>query len=61
MHPEQVKIYQKMPMAKKLSLAGSLMISARKLKAQMLKMQHPDWTDDHIKAEVRRIFLYATH
>ncbi len=61
MHPEQVKIYQQMSMAKKLSLAGSFMLSARKLKAHMLKMQHPDWSDTRIKAEVRRIFLYASH
>lgn len=61
MHPEQVKIYKKMPVAKKLSLAASFFYSARQLKTQALKKQHPDWADDRVREEVYRIFLYASH
>jgi len=61
MHPEQVKIYKTMSVAKKLSLAATFYYSARQLKTQALKKQHPDWTDERIRKEVQRIFLYASN
>jgi hypothetical protein len=29
------------------------------MKAAGLRAQHPDWTDDQLNVEVRRIFLHA--
>jgi len=61
MHPEQIKIFKAMPPATKLELAGCLYLFARTLKTQALKKQHPDWTEDRIHKEVRRIFLFAVN
>lgn len=61
MHPEQVKIYKAMSMGQKLSLAATFYFSARQLKTQALKKHHPDWTENRVREEVRRIFLYASN
>ena len=59
MHPEQVKIYRAMPPAKRLAIAHNLYVTARQLKEAGLRDSHPDWSDEQIHSEVRRIFLYA--
>lgn len=56
---KQIQILRAMPGERRLKLAEQLYWSARKLKAAGLRAQHPDWTEEQIKAEVRRIFLYA--
>ena len=60
MHPAQIKIYRAMSPARKLELAAEFYFAARELKTQALKKQHPDWTDDEVRREVKRLFLYAT-
>ena len=57
MHPEQKRIYQSMTAADKLRVAHRLYDSARKLKSAALKSAHPEWTDEKIEREVKRIFL----
>lgn len=57
--PEQVAIYRKMPGEKRLRLAEQLYWSARKLTAAGVRSRHPDWNQDQVTAEVRRIFLNA--
>jgi len=44
---------------KKLDLSMQLYYSAKELKRAALKQFHPDWNDDKINEEVRRIFLHA--
>ena len=56
---KQIEILRAMPGEKRLRLAEQLYWSARKLKAQGVRAQHPDWTEEQVQAEVRRIFLYA--
>jgi hypothetical protein len=55
--PEQVKILRAIPGAERLRLAERLYWSARKMKAAGLRAQHPDWPEERVGAEVRRIFL----
>jgi hypothetical protein len=57
--PEQIEIFRSMPGERRLRLAEQLYWSARKMKAAGLRHQHPDWTEEQIQAEVRRIFLHA--
>jgi hypothetical protein len=57
--PEQIKIFRSMTGQERLRLAERLYWSARKLKAAGVRAQHPDWTEDQIKAEVVRIFRHA--
>jgi len=59
MHPEQVRIFKAMPPSRKLELAANFYFAARQLKAQGLRMQHPDWTDEQVRCKVRELFLYA--
>jgi hypothetical protein len=48
-----------MPGERRLRLAERLYWSARKLKSAGLRAQHPDWPEERLHAEVRRIFLDA--
>ena len=57
--PEQIAAFQAMSGERRLKLAEQLYWSARKLKAAGLRSQHPDWSQEQIDAEVRRIFLHA--
>ena len=61
MTAEQVKIFKAMSPGRKLALAGEFHYGARRLKAQSLRAQHPDWPDSRIKARVRELFLYAAN
>lgn len=45
--------------AQKLKTASALWHSARALKMAMLRAAHPEWDEARVKAEVRRLFLYA--
>jgi hypothetical protein len=57
--PEQFAILRAMPGEQRLKLAEMLYWSTRKLKAAGLHSQHPDWSEEHVNAEVNRIFLHA--
>lgn len=59
MSPEQIRILRAMPGVRRLQLAEQLYWTARKLKAAGVRAQHPDWTEDQVNSEVRRIFLHA--
>ena len=57
--PEQIQALRRMPPERRLALAEQLYWSARKLKAAGLRSQHPDWPEERVNAEVRRLFLHA--
>ena len=57
--PEQIQAWRAMTGAQRLRLAERLYWSARKLKAAGLRHQHPDWPDELVNEEVRRIFRHA--
>ena len=59
MHPAQLAAYKRMTPAEKLFLAARINRDARSLKAAGLRMLHPEWSEERVAAEVRRIFLYA--
>ena len=59
MHPVQREIFRKMSPEEKLRISWQLYWDARKLKAAWLKKIHPDWSEEQVAEEVRRIFLYA--
>ena len=58
-NPEQIRILRAMTGERRLRLAEQLYWSARRMKAAGLRAQHPNWADDQLNAEVRRIFLHA--
>ncbi|GBD91570.1 hypothetical protein BMS3Abin04_02302 [bacterium BMS3Abin04] len=51
--------FKEMTPEKKLELSLRLYYSARELKEASLRTFHPDWDDEKIEEEVRRVFLYA--
>ncbi len=44
---------------KRLQLAEKLYWSARRMKIAGLRAQHPEWSQEQLEAETRRVFLYA--
>lgn len=44
---------------KKLELFLQLYYSTRELKEAALKIKHPDWSEEAIEKELKKIFLYA--
>jgi hypothetical protein len=57
--PEQIARYRAMTPAERLRQAGRLYWSARRLREAYERSLHPDWSDDQIRAHVRRVFLLA--
>jgi len=57
--PEQVEVFRRMSPEKRWRAAHRLYWSMRRHKAAFLRCQHPDWSDDQVAAEVRRIFSSA--
>jgi hypothetical protein len=54
--PEQVERLRAISGEKRLRLAERLYWSARKMKGAGLRAQHPDWPEERVSAEVKRIF-----
>jgi hypothetical protein len=57
--PKQIELLRAMSGEQRLRLAERLYWSARKMKRAGLRAQHPDWPEDRLEAELRRIFLHA--
>jgi hypothetical protein len=57
--PKQIEMLRAMPGELRLRLAERLYWSARKMKTAGLRAQHPDWPEERLAAEARRIFLDA--
>jgi hypothetical protein len=56
----ELQAFRRMDPAQKLSLIGSMHVQARKWKLSALQKQHPDWTEEQLKAKVRELFLYGS-
>ncbi|MGE4132364.1 MAG: hypothetical protein AB7F86_12050 [Bdellovibrionales bacterium] len=56
----QIEIYGKMTGAEKIEEAFKLREMAWIMKAAGVRMQHPDWNEDAVQQEVRKIFLHAS-
>ncbi len=57
--PKQIEILRAMTGEKRLQLAEKLYWSARRMKIAGLRAQHPEWSQEQLEAETRRVFLYA--
>ncbi len=55
----QLEIFRRMQPAERLHLAMRLYWSARDLKTAFLRQKYPEWSEQKLKDEVRRIFLHA--
>jgi hypothetical protein len=51
------EIYRNMSATQKIRILEDMYWTARQMKTNRLKQQHPDWTDQEIDKKVREIFL----
>ena len=58
-HPVQVEGFRRMTPAQKLQMVADLYHAGIRLKAEGLRMAHPDWPEDRLDLEARRSLLYA--
>ena len=59
LHPEQIKALRKMSLERRAELALGFIRSMRRMKAAALRAQHPDWSEQQLAAELRRLTLNA--
>ncbi|MDQ6912349.1 MAG: hypothetical protein M3119_03790 [Verrucomicrobiota bacterium] len=59
LHPEQVKALRKMSLERRAEIAFGCIRSMRQLKATALRSQHPEWSEQQIAAELRRLIFHA--
>jgi hypothetical protein len=57
--PEQIALLQRMTPGQRWDAAHRLYWTMRRHKAAFLQSQHPDWTEEQVTNEVRRIFSHA--
>jgi hypothetical protein len=48
-----------MPLERRAELALGFIRSMRRMKAAALRDQHPDWSEQEVAAELRRLTLHA--
>jgi hypothetical protein len=59
LHPEQIRALRQMPLERRAELALGFIRSMRRMKAVALRAQHPDWSEQQLRAELRRLTLHA--
>jgi hypothetical protein len=57
--PEQIVLLRRMTPGQRWDAAHRLYWTMRRHKAAFLQSQHPDWTEQQVTNEVRRIFSHA--
>jgi hypothetical protein len=57
--PEQIEIFRRMTPEQRWRAAHRLYWTMRRHKSAFLHSQHPDWSAQRLKVEVRNIFLHA--
>jgi hypothetical protein len=57
--PEQIAAFRAMSGTYRLRLAEQLYWSARKMKTAGVRSQHPDWSPERVREEVRQLFSNA--
>lgn len=57
--PEYIATLRRMSGEAKWRAAFQLYRDARTLKASAIRDQHPDWSEEQVRQEVKKIFLHA--
>ena len=57
--PEQIEMLRRMTPAQRWQAAHRLYWTMRRHKAAFLSAQHPNWPEEQVQKEVRRIFSHA--
>lgn len=59
LHPVQVEIYKNMSYENKFKIICNIYWTARRMKAAAFRSFHPEWSEEKVQDEVRKVFLYA--
>jgi hypothetical protein len=57
--PEQIEVFRRMTPEQRWQAAHRLYWTMRRHKAAFLRSQHPEWPEQKVEDEVRRIFSHA--
>ena len=57
--PEQIEIFRRMTPEQRWQAAQRLYWTMRRHKAAFLRSQHPEWPEERVLGDVRRIFANA--
>lgn len=57
--PEQYEIFRRMTPEQRWQVARNLYWSMRRYKSAFLQSEHPDWSEEQLADEVKRIFSHA--
>lgn len=57
MDDDMVEVVRRMSGAQRLQAANAMFNAARKMIAARVREQHPEWTEDQVRAEVARRML----
>jgi hypothetical protein len=60
LHPAQIEAYRRMTPQDKFRAMGRIYRQAWRLKMAWLRNQNPQWSEEEILNETRRIFLHAS-
>ena len=60
MHPVQIAEFRKMSIAKNFDLITTMRETGIKLRIAGMRMRHPDWTDEKLEAEARKVAMVAS-
>ncbi|MEY2427807.1 MAG: hypothetical protein QOJ40_692 [Verrucomicrobiota bacterium] len=58
--PEQIEILRRMTPQQRWHAAYRLYWTVRRHKSAFLRSQHPEWSEEKLADELRRIFLHAS-
>jgi hypothetical protein len=56
---EYIRALRRMTPAERLLVGCGLLRDAKRLKAAMLRAQHPDWPEERVARAVRNLFLHG--
>ncbi len=55
----ETAIFRRMSPVERLRMTAKLYHQARDWKRAAIKMQHPDWSDERVAAQLREVFLHG--
>lgn len=58
-HPVQLEGFRRMTPAQKLQMVCDLYDAGIRLRVAGLRLEHPDWPEEHLEFVARRSLLYA--
>lgn len=57
--PEYLRALRKLTPSERWETARRLYWHAREIRAEVLRLKYPDWNEEEVQDEVRRLFMYA--